>query len=320
MLRTCLVLAGWVLASVALAQTYPARPIRLVVPNPPGGVDVTLRLVQKDASDDLGQQLVFDYRPGANGSIGTEHVARSPADGYTLLATSSASMITGPAVTKHAPFDPLKDFTPVTALSGGVTVLVVRPTLGASTLREYIDLAKKAPGKVTYGSGGVGTSNHLYAELVNLGAGIQTVHVPYKGSGPVIQALLAGEIDSTYITVQSVRSQINSGKLKLIATMTGERFATLPGTQDVTETLPDYPPLPSWTGVLGPAGLPQAITARLSGAIIKAMNVPETRAKFAEDTRILASTPQQFAAQLRADVERANQIVTSVQRAGVKFE
>jgi tripartite-type tricarboxylate transporter receptor subunit TctC len=292
----------------------------MVVPNPPGGVDVTLRLVQKDASEDLGQPIVFDYRPGANGFIGTEHVARSPADGYTLLATSPASLVVGPAVTKNAPFDALKDFTPVIALSGGVTVLVVRPTLGASSLKEFVELAKAQPGKLTYGSGGIGTNNHLYAELVNVGAGITTVHVPYKGSGPVIQALLSGEIDATYITVQSVRPLIASGKLKLLATFIGERFPSLPATPDITEALPDFPLPPSWTGVLGPAGVPQAVVMRLHGAFLKAMNLPEVRAKFAEDTRILATTPQQFAAQLRADVARANQIVSSVQRAGVKFE
>ncbi|MSQ52540.1 MAG: tripartite tricarboxylate transporter substrate binding protein, partial [Betaproteobacteria bacterium] len=162
----------------ALAQAYPSKPIRLVVPNPPGGVDVTLRLVQKDMSEDLGQPIVFDYRPGVNGFIGTEHVARATPDGHTLLASSSASFVVGPTVTRKAPFDSLRDFVPIAALSGGVTVLVVRASLGVSSLKEFVEAARRSPGKLTFGSGGVGTSNHLYAELTNLAAGVTMVHVP----------------------------------------------------------------------------------------------------------------------------------------------
>ncbi|MFM9967384.1 MAG: Bug family tripartite tricarboxylate transporter substrate binding protein [Burkholderiales bacterium] len=305
----------------ALAQTFPAKPIRIVVPFPPGGVDVTLRSMQPLMQADLGQSIVLENRPGANGYIGSEIVAKSTPDGYTLLATSSGTMVSGPFITRETPFDALKDFTPITQFQRTVSALVVKTSLPVTNMAELITYAKKNPGKLSYGSSGVGSVQHLDAEIIKRAAGIDMVHVPYKGGGPQGQALVAGEIDVSFHPLQQMRAFITSGKARIVAIYgPGKRFAGLPNVPDVTETMPDVLTSPSWVGVFGPAGLQQPVLMRLNSALVKALTSPEVRPKYEENAVVVANTPQEFAVAMRADVEKAGRMVKELKAAGVQLE
>ena len=300
----------------ALAQAYPTKPIRVVVPFPPGGVDLPMRLIQARMAESLGQPIVIENRPGANGYIGSENVARSAPDGYSVLATSASTIVSGPLISKSVPFDPVKDFTPVTMLTRSVNVFVLN-SLQIKSVKELIDLAKRSPGKLSYASSGVGSSQHLDGEAFKLAAGVNMVHVPYKGGGPEVQAILAGEIEVALVTYQQIHSYLASGKVRILATYDGKRFPGLAAVPDVIETLPNFQKSASWIGVLGPAGLPRPITMRLYEAITKAINAPDTRSKLDSDSLIVANTPDEFVEAMRIDIEQTSRIVKSL---GIKFE
>ena len=306
------------LSLAATAQSYPSKPIRVVVPFPPGGVDVTIRQMQTVMTNDLGQQLVIDNRAGANGYIGSEMVARAAPDGYTILATSVA-LVTGPAITK-APFDVVKDFAPITQIFTTVGAVVVKPSLPVNNIRELIDYAKKFPGKLSYGTSGIGSAQHIDGEMLKLIAGIDMVHVPYKGGGPQIQAIVAQEVDISFFPMQQIRQHIVTGKAKMIATYDGKRYAGMPNIPDTTETLPEYRRLPGWVGVFGPAGLPRPVLQRLYAAMAKALGTPEVRALMEENSVVVGNAPEEFAAIIRAEAERAVKVVQDLRARGVQFE
>ncbi len=315
------VVVAFFAGSTALAQGYPTRPIRVVVPFPPGGVDVTLRFMQQAFSADLGQPIVIENRPGANGYIGSELVAHAPPDGYTLLATSSSTLVIGPFISREVPFDTLRDFVPITQFFKTVSGIVVRPSLPVNSLAELIAYAKTNPGKLTYGSSGVGSAQHLDAEIFKMAAHIDMVHVPYKGGGPQAQALVAGEIDVSFHPLQQVRPFLAGGKVRLLAVYgAGGRFAGLPDVPDVGEVLPGIVTSPSWVGLFGPAGLPPAIVARLNSAAVKALTEPDVRPKIEENSPVVANSAQEFAAVMRADVDRAEKLVKELRAAGMKLE
>ncbi|MFM9967762.1 MAG: Bug family tripartite tricarboxylate transporter substrate binding protein [Burkholderiales bacterium] len=302
----------------ALAQAYPTKPIRVVVPFPPGGVDVTVRQMQTVMTNELGQQLVIDNRAGANGYIGSEMVARAAPDGYTLLATSVA-LVTGPAITK-APFDVVKDFSPITQVFTTVGAVVVKPSLAVNNIRELVDYAKKFPGKLSYGTSGIGSAQHIDGEMLKLIAGIDMVHVPYKGGGPQIQAIVSQEVDISFFPMQQIRTHLVSGKARMIASYDGRRYAGMPNIPDITETLPEFRRLPGWVGVLGPAGLPQPIAQRLHGAMSKALATPDVKEKIEENSIIVARNPEEFSVVIKTEAERAVRVVQDLRSRGVKFE
>lgn len=299
------------------AQSYPAKPIRIIVPFPPGGVDVTIRLFQAEMMADIGQPIVIENRPGANGYAGSEYVARAAPDGYTLLATSSSTLAIGPALSKTVPFDPLKDFATISMVTRSVNLLVVKPSLPVTSVKELIDYARRNPGKMSYGSTGIGSGQHLDPEIFKLAAGVDIVHIPYKGFGPVVQALLGGEIETAFVTLQVIQPLMAAGKVRALAVYDGRRYPGLPALPDVTEILPEFQKTPSWIGVLGPSALPKPITARLHASIAKAVNTPQVRAKLEETSIVVANSPEEFAVDLKNGLE---QTIKVQKRLGIQLE
>ncbi|MSQ52516.1 MAG: tripartite tricarboxylate transporter substrate binding protein [Betaproteobacteria bacterium] len=303
------------------AQDFPIKPVRIVVPFPPGGVDVTIRQMQKIMSDDLGQAVLIDNRPGANGFIGSEQVARSVPDGYTILATSSSTMISGVLVSTKVPFDVIKDFTPVTMLNMTVSTLIAKPGVPFGTVKELIDYAKRNPGKVAYASTGIGSAQHLDGEYFKVTAGVDLNHIPYKGFGPVVQAVAAGEVDVAFMTVAAANPLLQGGKARPLAHYNGPRPTSLPpNTPEMTATVPQFRATPGWIGLLGPAALPRAVLMRLNGAAVKSLT-PEMRAKMAEiGTTLIGDSPEEFSAKIKAGLESTAGVVRQLKAIGVKFE
>ncbi len=304
--------------AIVLAQAYPSKPIRVVVPFPPGGVDVTLRQIQNVMTSELGQPLVIENRAGANGYIGTENVVRSAPDGYSLLATSVA-VVAGPPVMK-APYDPVKDLTPITQMISTVAVVVVRPTLQVNSIRELIDYAKRNLGKLSYGTSGIGSAQHIDGELFKLLTGTDIVHVPYKGGGPQVQAIVAQEVDMTYLPLQQIKQHIDSGKVRTIAVYDQQRSPEMPNVPSINETVPQFRRTPGWVGLFAPAGLPQPILARLNAAAVKALRTPEVKAMIEQSAMVSATSAEEFSRTVREDSERISQIVSDLRSHGVKFE
>lgn len=319
-LATC----GAMIASTgaqAQAQAYPSGPMRIVVPFPPGGVDVTIRQMQKIMSDDLGQAVLIDNRPGANGFIGSEQVARSAPDGYTILGTSSSTMISGTLVSSKVPFDVVRDFTPVTMLNMTVSALIAKPGVPFGSVRELIDYAKRNPGKVSYASTGIGSAQHLDGEYFKVTAGVDLNHIPYKGFGPVVQAVAAGEVDVAFITVAAANPLLQGGKARPLAHYNGPRPPSLPpNTPEMAATVPQFRATPGWIGLLGPAALPRPVLMRLNGAAVKSLT-PEMRAKMAEiGTTIIGDSPEEFSAKIKSGLESTAGVVRQLKAIGVKFE
>jgi tripartite-type tricarboxylate transporter receptor subunit TctC len=308
-MRSLIVLALCV-PLAALGQAFPSKSIRMIIPFAPGGVDVTARLLQPRMQEDLGQPIVIENRPGAGGVTGSLYVAKSPPDGYTIMMNASGPLIVAPVISKNVPFDTLRDFTPITVLLQNTNMLVVRSGLPATSVRELIDHAKRSGTGISYASTGVGTNQHLDGELFKRAAGIDMVHVPYKGFGPVLQDLIAGQIDVAFMVMTVMKPQLGSSKLRVIAIADASRYAGLPGVPTIAETLPTFRKTPTWTGaIFGPAGLPQPIVARLYAATMKAVNAPEVRPKLEESGVIVGIPPEEFATMLRNDIEATTRAV-----------
>jgi len=305
-------------ASVATAQGFPSKPIRMIVPFPPGGVDTTGRLLAQKMTENLGQAVVLENRGGANGMIGSSEVARAAPDGYTMLMTTPSTHITAVFLSKNVPFDPVKDFTPICMAVEPVTVLVVNSTVKASNVKELVDLARRNPGKLSYASSGIGSAFHLMGELFKTTANIDVLHVPYKGTGPMLSDVVAGRIDMTFVALNSALVQEKSGKLKILGVAEGTRYARMPDLPSASEIVPGFEKPPSWFGFFGPAAMPRPLVDRLNAEIIKAVNAPDVRAKLDEGGfAIHNSTPEQFAAAMKKGFE---QYGNAVRIAGVKPE
>ena len=281
-LRTLLAVVLLGLAGPALAQDYPSRPVRWVSPWPPGGAnDIFSRALAQKLQDAFGQPVVVDNRPGAAGAIGTEHVAKSPADGYVLTLGSSPTHAIAPSLNPALPYDPLRDFTAVTLVAVVPNVLVVNPALPAKSVRELVALAKAKPGSLNFGSAGNGTSQHLSAELFKVMAGVDMVHVPYKGTAPALADLLAGQVQLAFDNVPALLPHIQSGKLRALAVTPAARSQALPDLPTVAEAgLPGYD-ASVWFGVFVPAGTPRPVVNRLHGEIAKALAAPDLKARMA---------------------------------------
>lgn len=298
-------LAGILFAAGVRAQGYPVKPVRMVVASVAGGIlDTVARTIAIRLSEQLGQQVVVDNRPGAGGIIGTDIVAKAAPDGYTICKVATSHAI-NPAVYSKIPYDTLKDFAPVSHTVNLTNLLVAHPSLPANNVQELIALAKAKPKTITFGSAGNGQSNHLSGELFRAMAGIDIVHVPYKGSAPALTDVLAGNISMMFVDVLSSLPHVKAGKLKVLAVTGLKRSAAVPEYPTVHESgVPGFNGN-SWLGLVAPAGTPKEIVARLSEEIAKILHSPEVRERFlAQGVEPVGSTPEQFAAFIEAEMPR----------------
>jgi tripartite-type tricarboxylate transporter receptor subunit TctC len=301
------------------AQEYPRRAIRLIVPFAPGGGnDTVARAIALSASALLGQPVVVDNRAGAGGILGAELAAKSPADGYTLFLGGVGSHAVNPNLHAKLPYDPVKDFAPITLIASAPSVLVVHPSVPARTLAEFTALAKASPGRINYASNGNGSSAQLAAVLYESMAGVQMVHVPYKGLAPALVNLLAGEVQAMFSSVVAIVPNIKAGRLRALAVTGKRRVALLPEVPTLDESgVPGYE-AGSWYGILAPAGTPPAIVAKLHGAIVDALAQPEVRERLVgEGAEVIGSTPEAFAAHIAAELARLGKLVRA---AGIRMD
>ena len=298
------------LVATASAQTYPSRPVRIVIPLSPGGTtDVPGRMIAQKLSETLGQQFYVENRAGAGGTIGSDFVAKANPDGYTLLLTASPFVIT-PHVYKKLPYNALTDFTFVIRIASGCYVLVVHPSLGVGSVKELIALAKQQPGKIDFASSGNGSAQHLVTALFTHMAGIDLTHVPYKGSGPAQQDLVAGIVKVSFVGTPIAIPHMKSGRLKALGVSTAQRSPEISEVPTIAEAgVPGYEAI-VWIGMLAPAGTPQEIVARLNGEIGKLLRTDEVK-KLLATTGMEAApdTPEQFAAYIKADYDKWGKVV-----------
>ena len=309
LLGACTLAAAGLLPAAAMAQPdaqWPAKPIKWVVPFPPGGaMDVIARTLGEKAGRTLGQPFVIENRPGAGGNIGADAVAKSPADGYTIMITS-IGMATNKALYPRLSYDPVKDFAPISLLAIVPNVLVVNTAKTTDkSVADVIAHAKRDPGKLTYASAGNGTSIHLAGEVFASMAGVQMTHIPYKGSGPAVTDMLGGQVDLMFDSITSARPHIQAGKLRALGVTSAKRSATLPGVPTIAEAgVPGYEVSP-WFAVFAPAGTPAAIVNKINAALIDAMKQPDTVAKFETiGAEPIGTTPQQLATHLDKELAR----------------
>jgi tripartite-type tricarboxylate transporter receptor subunit TctC len=305
-------------AAPTMAQTYPTRPVRIVVPfGAGGGTDNLARIAEPYVSRALGQSVIIDNRPGGGSVIGTDAVSKSAPDGYTMLMTDS-SIAVNPSLLKNLPYDTLRDLEPVSLLATAPVILVAHPKIGATTLRELVSLAKAQPGKFNYASGGNGSSTHLGGELLKLVAGIDLVHIAYKGTGPAINDLIGGHVDVMFSGISSARPQLDAGALRGFAVTGSERNPAVPNVPTFAEEgFADVTASTYW-GVLAPKGTPTEIIDRLSTAFAKAMRDQEVTARLAPLGYVpLGGGPSDYAANLRSEIGKWNDVVT---RARIRIE
>ena len=304
-------LAASLLATAALGQSYPAKPIRLIVPFAAGGGnDNVARLVGKRLSESFGQPLVIDNRPGAGGALGAELAARAAPDGYTLFLGGVGSHAVNPNLNDSLPYDPIRDFAPVALLAQAPLVLVVHPSVPAASFKAFVALARARPGQLNYASNGNGSSSHLAAVMFDSMAGADMVHVPYKGLSPALADLLSGRVQLMFSSVVAILPHVRAEKLKGLAVTGGKRLPSMPNLPTVAESgLPGYE-ASSWYGVLAPAGTPREIVARLNAELVKALAQPEVRTSLlAEGAEPIGGSPEQFAAHIRSEMERLGKLI-----------
>jgi tripartite-type tricarboxylate transporter receptor subunit TctC len=304
-----------VLASPAQAQKYPERQIRLVVAFPTGAPQILGLLLSEKLRDPLGQPVVPDFRSGAGGNLAAELVAKAPADGYTLLLTSG-SLVISPSLFPKLGYDAFRDFTPVTLIATVPNVLVVHPSVPARSLSELTKLAKAHPGKLNFGSGGVGSGSQLGSELFNTLSGIRMVHVPYKGAALALSAMLGGEVDMVTSTVPATIPLVQSGRIRALAVMAPKRVAALPNVPTTAQAgMPELIVI-TWYGLFAPAATKPDVIERLNSEVVKAMNAPDVRAKLAQvELDVATGTPAEAAKFVRAEFERWARVI---KEAGIK--
>jgi tripartite-type tricarboxylate transporter receptor subunit TctC len=297
-------------AATALAQPYPSRPVRLVVGfTPGGGVDINARLLAPKLSEYLGQQVIVENKPGAGTNIANEFVAKSAPDGYTLLINTPAVAI-NMSLYRNLPFDTLRDFVPVSVFSESPNVLVVNAKLAAHNVKDLVAMARSAPGKLNYSSAGVGTTQHLAAELFKLRTGSFIVHIPYKGTSPSLTALIAGEVDLSFANIPSIQAHVKSGRLRALAVTASRRDPQLPDVPTMKEAGLDGVEVVVWYGVLAPAGTPGEIVQKLADGIQRATHDAELRKRMLEQGAApVGNTPEEFAKLLREEVTRWHEVV-----------
>lgn len=316
-MRPLLLLIASLFSIAAAAQPFPSKPVRIVVPFSPGGVaDSSARVISEKLGARLGQSVVVENRPGASGNIGTQQVAASAPDGYTLLLGFDGTMVVNPHVYAKLPFDTLRDFAPVTKLGDATLILVAHPSVAAKDLREFLAIAKTQ--NFSYGSAGTGSTPHLAGELLAQRTGIALTHVPYKGGGQAMGDVVGGQIPLVFTAIATAQQFVRSGKLKGLGVSSARRSGSLPDVPTFVESGLDGFVVDSWVGILAPAKTPPPVVARLQKDIASVLAEPETRERYATlGIEPVANAPEQFAEQIRADLARWEKVV---KQAGIRIE
>ena len=297
-------------ASSACAQNYPTRPVRMIAPFAPGGgTDISARILAEGLTKDLGQTVVVDNRPGAGSTLGTDLAAKASPDGYTLLL-GNISMAFNAALYRKLPYDTMSDFAPISLVSDQPNMLVAHPALAAKSLDEFVALARSQPGKLTYGSAGNGSGTHLAMELLLMSQRMDLVHVPFKGTGPALSALLGNQISVFFSTYASALPHVKSDRLRAYAVTSAKRTATLPDVPTVAESgVPGYE-YSTWYGLLAPAGVPKPIVARLSQATMAVLKMPDVRKRYlSQGMDPVPNTPDEFSKLIRSEMEKWGKVV-----------
>jgi tripartite-type tricarboxylate transporter receptor subunit TctC len=305
-------LAHSVTPQAAAAQDWPTRPIKIITPLAAGGAaDILGRAVGEALSAEIKQPVVIENRPGGGGTLAALTVARAAPDGATILLGAAAPLTIGPVLTRNPPYDPATDLTPLTLAAELPVCLLVNSTLPVRSVAELIAYAKAAPGKLSFGSSGPNTTHHLAGELLKIQAGIDMVHVPYRGGNPAMADLLAGQVQVLFATLSTAMPHIDSGRIRVIGMIEGKRSRSRPEIPTIGETVPDYAMPSSWLGFLAPAKLPDALKLRMSTELVKAISAPQVR-RTLEDNGfdVVTSTPAEFASILQAGLLRYRKITT----------
>lgn len=298
-------------AGAAIAQTYPVKPVRMIVPFPAGGAtDIVGRLIAQKLSETWSQQVIVDNRGGAGGTIGSDVAAKSAPDGYTILVATSSTHAIAPSLYSKLPYDPVRDFAPVTLIASATILLAVHPSVPASNVRELIALAKRQPQALSFASSGNGGISHLIGEQFKSMAGVQMLHVPYKGDTPALVDLVSGQVSLMFGTAVSFLPYVKAGRLKALAVTNPKRSPVVPDIPTVAESgLPGFEAL-QWFGIFAPAGTPKDIVARLNADIVKILRQPDVRERLTSlGADVVGNTPEQFAAFLKADAAKWARIV-----------
>jgi tripartite-type tricarboxylate transporter receptor subunit TctC len=298
--------------STGPGQAFPSRPVKIVVPTSPGGAtDAFSRALAPRLSEIWGQAVVVENRPGANQILGADYVSKSAPDGHALLVSDASSFVMNPHLYRKLPYDGLHGFTPITVLVRFPWVIAVHPSVGASTFQELVAYARANPGKLSYGSFGLGSSAHISVDYLKKLLGIDIVHVPYRGAGPAVTDLLSGQIQMMMVTPLLVEPHARAGKLKLVAAATAQRIAALPDLPTVAESgVPGYE-AGTWFALVGPAGMPRDLVAKIYGDAVKVLNDPAFRDRYVSKQwfEVVGNTPEQFAEYLKSEYERWDRLI-----------
>jgi tripartite-type tricarboxylate transporter receptor subunit TctC len=306
-------------ATVTSAQTFPTKPVRIVVPYPAGGpIDMTTRPLAQKLTDALGNTVVVDNRGGANGMIGTENVAKSPPDGYSLVVASGGAFAIGPHVYAKLPFDVFKDFAPVSLFVTMPELLAVHPALPVKSVKELVTLARQRPNQLNFGSSGTGSTPHLAGEMLKGAAKIQMVHVPYKGMGPATMDLIAGQLQLVFADMPVLMQQVKGGKLRALAVGTKQRSAGLPEVSTMQEAGFSEVEAYNWYALFAPAATPKPVIARLNAEVVKVMSNPDMKSfNLSQGADAMGSTPEELAALHKREYDKWGSVVKA---AGIKPE
>lgn len=310
-----LALAG----SSCFAQTYPAGPIRVIVPFAPGAsTDMLTRTVMDKMRQNMRATILVENQAGASGNLGMNTVAKAQPNGYTLGIASGTTHTIGPALKRKMPFDPIQNFSFISTMAKYISILTVHPSVPANNVREFIAHARKNPGVLSYASAGTGSSTHLLAEMLQQAGQFKMTHVPFRGGGQGIQDMVGGHVPVAVISIAGVRTLIKEGKLRGLAVFERERYSVFPDIPAVTEEVPGMNPIISWFGLVGPAGLEPAIVSRLSAEVVKAVRAPEVRQKLEPLAfQMLGGSPQEFASRVKEDIAAWSKVVAA---GGIKIE
>ena len=305
-------------ATGAPAQTYPSKPITLVIGYTPGAVsDLAARTLSDGLNQAWGQPVIVDNRPGSGSNIAAGYVARAPADGYTLMVGTDATLTSNVFLYKHTPFDPVKDFAPIINAGANIICLAVNAELPIKTVAELIDYAKKNPGRLSYGTSGVGSPHHLAGELLRQKVGIEITHIPYKGGGAAVNDLLGGHIGMAFLSLSAAVPHMNTGKIRIVAVVEKARYAALPDIPTVGETVPGFE-MSSWVGVFAPAGTPPDIIAKLNDAMAKVLKTDAVKGKLANLGLVVqAGSPAELAETVKDGLKVRGELVKA---AGIQPE
>jgi tripartite-type tricarboxylate transporter receptor subunit TctC len=312
---SCIPILVLTLASIASAaapaEKYPNRPIRFLMPHPTGaGMDFVSRTVGQKLTESWGQQVIVDSRPGGGGIIGLQMAVNASPDGYTLIPSSIGPLAVNPSLHRSLPYDPLRDFAPITTLISALNILVVHPSLPAASVKELIALAKSKPGRLKYASSANGNTDHLAGELFKKLAGVDMIHIPYKGGGPAAVAIMSGEVDAIFAVYQNIMPQIKAGRLRVLGVATRDRWPTLPDVPTVAEAgVPGFEVI-NWYGLLAPARTPREIVTLANREVVRILQMPDVVKILGDNGMVpFPSTPEQFAAFLKSEIAKWAKVV-----------